>query len=72
MIEVIGAEEARWPPTFTPDRGAWTLSVWWMIDVASHSILFSTTSIVSIRLLSAGVQVLAEAINYFGRALMAI
>ncbi len=37
MIETIEAEEAWWPPTFTPERFSRTLLAWWMIEVASHS-----------------------------------
>ena len=44
MIETIDADEAWWPPTFTPEGVSRTLLAWWMIDVASHSTRCSTAS----------------------------
>ena len=37
MTLTIDAEDAWWPPTFTPDGVARTRLAWWTIDVASHS-----------------------------------
>jgi hypothetical protein len=42
MIEAIDADDAWWPPTFTPDGVLRTLFAWWTIDVASHSTRRST------------------------------
>src|SRR3954469_15673956 len=47
MIDVIEADDAWWPPTFTPD-GVWrTLLAWWTMLVASHSTRRWTASSVS-------------------------
>src|SRR6185312_8641679 len=37
MMLTIEAEEAWWPPTFTPDSVARTRLAWWIMLVASHS-----------------------------------
>ena len=37
MIDTIEADEAWWPPTFTPEGVFRTRLAWWMIEVASHS-----------------------------------
>ena len=36
MIETIDADDAWWPPTFTPEAVVRTLLAWWTIDIASH------------------------------------
>ena len=37
MIPTIDADEASWPPTFTPDAVVRTLFAWCTMLVASHS-----------------------------------
>ncbi len=37
MMLTIEAEEAWWPPTFTPDSVDRTRLAWWTMLVASHS-----------------------------------
>src|SRR6476619_4965985 len=36
MTLTIDADDAWWPPTFTPDGVLRTLLAWWTIEVASH------------------------------------
>src|ERR1044072_4758393 len=44
MIDAIDADDAWWPPTFTPDGVLRTLLAWWTIEVASHSTRLSTAA----------------------------
>ena len=44
MMLTIDADEAWWPPTFTPDSVFRTLFAWWTIEVASHRTRDSTDS----------------------------
>ncbi len=37
MIATIDADDAWWPPTFTPEAVARTLLAWWTMLVASQS-----------------------------------
>src|SRR5262245_2226129 len=47
MSETMLAEEAWWPPTFTPLRFSRTRLAWWTMLVASHSTRRWTRSSVS-------------------------
>src|SRR5689334_23169985 len=49
MIETIDADDAWWPPTFTPDGVSRTRLAWWTIDVASHRTRSWTASSVASR-----------------------
>jgi len=44
MMLAIDADDAWWPPTFTPDGVARTLFAWWTMLVASHSTRRCTAS----------------------------
>ena len=48
MMLTIDADEAWWPPTFTPDGVSRTLLAWWTMLVASQSTRRWTASSVSI------------------------
>ena len=47
MIDTIEADDAWWPPTFTPDGVARTRFAWWTMLVASQSTLDSTAASVA-------------------------
>ena len=52
MMLTIEADDAWWPPTFTPDGVSRTLLAWWTMLVASHSTRRWTASRVSCEVLA--------------------
>jgi hypothetical protein len=54
MMLTIDAEEAWWPPTFTPEDVWRTLLAWWTMLIASHSTRRCTASSTASRSTSGG------------------